>query len=179
MGDNGSFSFVQLSCRYHLQQRGMILVTIPQRRPVMRSALLPILALAFATPAVAAPSESQRDMNKMAERLNDPQTQSAMSGALTAMLGALLDMRIDGVAKALEPMNRGKPIKMKGRTIREIASRDDPRFEQKLAGGSRAMVSGAGALASAMATMLPEIEQALAKVSQAMDNAKYNLPEVK
>jgi hypothetical protein len=41
------------------------------------------------------------------------------------------------------------------------------------------MVSGAGALASAMATMLPEIEQALAKVSQAMDNAKYDLPEVK
>jgi hypothetical protein len=145
----------------------------------MRSALLPILALTFATPAMAAPSEAQNDINRVAERLNDPATQSAMSGALTAMIGALLDMRIDGVAKALEPMNRGKSLKLKGRTIREIASRDDPHFDQKLAGGSRAMVGGAGAMASAMATMLPEIEQALAKVSQAMDKVKYDLPETK
>jgi hypothetical protein len=145
----------------------------------MRSALLPILALTFATPAMAAPSEAQNDINRVAERLNDPATQSAMSGALTAMIGALLDMRIDGVAKALEPMNRGKSFKLKGRTIREIASRDDPHFDQKLAGGSRAMVGGAGAMASAMATMLPEIEQALAKVSQAMDKVKYDLPETK
>ncbi len=144
----------------------------------MRSALLPILALAFATPAVAAPSEGQRDMNKMAERLNDPATQSAMSGALTAMIGALLDMRIDGIAKALEPMNHGKPLKMKGRTLREMASRDDPRFEQKLAGGSRAMVSGAGAMANVMATMLPEIEKALAKVTKSLDDTKYDLPEM-
>jgi hypothetical protein len=41
------------------------------------------------------------------------------------------------------------------------------------------MVGSAGAMASAMATMLPEIEQALAKVSQAMDKVKYDLPETK
>jgi hypothetical protein len=90
-------------------------------------------------------------------------------------LGALLDMRVDGLAKALEPMNGGKRIKMKGNTVREIASRKDARFEQKLEGGSRAMIGGIGALASAMAVMMPQLEEAMSKVGASMDR----LPETK
>ena len=141
----------------------------------MRLVLIPILTLAFATPAVAAPSEGPRDMEVMAEKLNDPGTQSAMAGALGAMLGAFLDMRVDGIAKALEPMNGGKRVKMKGNTVREIASRKDPRFEQKLQGSSRAMIGGLGAMASAMAVMMPQLEEAMSKVGDAMDR----LPETK
>jgi hypothetical protein len=141
----------------------------------MRLVLIPILALAFATPAAAAPSESQRDMEAMAEKLSDPATQSAMAGAFGAMMGAFLDMRVDGIAKALEPMNGGKRIKMKGNTVREIASRNDPRFEQKLEGSSRAMIGGLGAMASAMAAMMPQLEEAMSKVSDVMDR----LPETK
>ena len=81
----------------------------------MRKALLVFLALSVATPAFAAESEAQRDAQQMADKLNDPATQKAMSGAVQAVVGALLDMRVDGVAKALEPLNHGKPIKMKGR----------------------------------------------------------------
>jgi hypothetical protein len=135
----------------------------------MRLVLFSVLAFAFATPAIAAPSEGQRDMEAMAEKLNDPSTQSAMAGAFGAMMGALLDVRVDGIAKALEPMNGGKRIKMKGNTVREIASRKDPRFEQKLEGGSRAMIGGMGALASAMAVMMPQLEEAMSKVGDAMD----------
>jgi hypothetical protein len=141
----------------------------------MRLVLLPILALACATPAVAASSEGQRDMEAMAEKLNDPVTQSAMSGTLDALLGAFLDIRVDGIAKALEPMNGGKRIRMKGNTVREIASRKDPRFEQKLEGSSRAMIGGLGAMASAMAVMMPQLEEAMNKVGDVMDK----LPEAK
>jgi hypothetical protein len=141
----------------------------------MRLVLIPILALACATPAVAASSESGRDMEAMAEKLNDPVTQSAMSGAFGALLGAFLDIRVDGIAKALEPMNGGKRIKMKGNTVREIASRKDPRFEQKLEGSSRAMIGGLGAMASAMAVMMPQLEEAMSKVGDVMDK----LPEAK
>lgn len=114
-------------------------------------------------------------MEAIAEKLSDPATQSAMAGAFGAMLGAFLDMRVDGVAKALEPVNGGKRIKMKGNTVREIASHNDPRFEQKLAGGSRAMIGGLGAMASAMAAMLPQLEEAMSKVGDTMDR----LPEIK
>jgi hypothetical protein len=137
----------------------------------MRALLVPVLALALSSPALAGPSEAQRDMERMAERLGDPDTQDAMAGAFGAMLGAFLDMRVDGIAKALEPMNGGKRIKLKGNTVREIAMRDDPRFEAKAQNGVRAMTGGMGALAAAMAQAMPQLEAAMEKMDDAMDRA--------
>jgi hypothetical protein len=138
----------------------------------MRKFILPVLALSLAAPGIAHASEAQRDMEQMSDRLKDPRTQDAMSGALMAMLGALMDMRVDGIAKALEPMNGGKKLKMKGRTIREIAERRDPHFEDKIEGGSRAMIGSLGALAGALAQAMPELEKA-------MDKAKDAMPETR
>jgi hypothetical protein len=145
----------------------------------MRSIVFIAAALAVSTPAFAAeqPSEMSRDAQEMAEKLNSPAMQSAMAGGLTAMLSAFLDMRVDGIAKALEPLNGGKKLKMKGNTIREMAERKDPRFEEKMQGSTRAAVGGMGALATAMATMLPQLEQAMGKMSEAMDKAKTRVPD--
>ncbi len=140
----------------------------------MRSALLPLAAfaaLASATPAMAAPSNSQRDMERVADRLNDPATQAAMSGALTSLMGAFLDMRIDGFAKALEPLNGGRRIRLRGNTLRDVAANSDRNFEARMNNGSRAMIGSMGALAGAMATMVPELEAAMERVDAAMDRA--------
>jgi hypothetical protein len=144
----------------------------------MRSALLAMLALSVATPAVAA-SEAQRDMEVMAETLKNPRTQDAMAGAMGAMLGAILDMRVDGIAKALEPLNGGKKLKMKGKTIREMAERKDPDFEDKMEDRTRAAVGGMGALASAMAIMLPQLEDAARKMGDALPDMKNALPDAR
>lgn len=145
----------------------------------MRSALLPVLALAFATPTVAHASEAQRDMERFGKQLSDPRTQNAMSGALMSILGAFMDMRVDGIAKALEPMNGGKPLKMKGNTIREIAERRDPRFEEKIEGGSRAMIGGLGAMATAMSVVLPQLEEAMDRAGDEIDRAKDRMPDAR
>ncbi len=142
----------------------------------MRSVLLPVLALSLAVPSVARASEAQDDISQMAERLNDPATQSALAGGLSAMLGALMNMRVDGIAKALEPMNGGKKLKMKGNTIGEIASRRDPHFQQKLQGSSKMAIGGLGAMASALAVMMPQLEEAMGKMGDAMDHAKDQMP---
>lgn len=134
----------------------------------MRAVLFSALALSFATPSFAA-SDAQRDLEGVSSRLSDPRTQDAMAGAFGAMLGALLDMRVDGIAKALEPANGGKPIKMKGRTVREIALRNDPHFEDKIEGRSKAMIGGMGALAGALAQAMPQLEEAMARAGDAMD----------
>jgi hypothetical protein len=146
---------------------------------MLRSVLLGSIALALSTPAFAAdtPSKATQDAQEMAEKMNDPAVQSAMVGGLNGMLAALLDMRIDGIAKALEPLNGGKKLKMKGRTVREMAERDDPRFEQKMQGSTRAMASGMGALASALAAAMPQLESAMDKMDDAMDKAKDRLPD--
>ena len=143
----------------------------------MRSALFIAIALVVATPAVAAPetdapSSAQQEVQGMADKLNDPSTQAAMSGALGAVMAALLDMRVDKFAKALEPLNGGKKIKMNGNTLREMAEHKDPNFERKMQDGTKTAVRSAGSLASALAVMLPELEKAAKKMGDALPNLK-------
>ena len=134
----------------------------------MRSALLPVFAIAFATPAMAGESQAQHDVDRMADTLNDPSTQAAVSGAVGAMMAAILDMRVDGVVKALESVNGGKPVKMHGRTVRELAERDNPDFERDMQSDTRAAVGAMGGLASAASVMIPELEQAARKMKDAL-----------
>jgi hypothetical protein len=145
----------------------------------MRSALFTAVALVVATPTIASAqtetrtesaSETQQDVQGMADKLNDPSTQAAMAGALGAVMAAVLDMRVDKMAKALEPLNGGKKLKMKGNTLREIASRDDPKFERKMEEGTKTAVRSAGSLAQALAVMLPELQKAAKKMGDALPN---------
>jgi hypothetical protein len=145
----------------------------------MRSALFSVALLALSAPTLAHAGEAQRDMERIGAQLSDPRSQAAISGGLMAILDAFMDMRVDGIAKALEPMNGGKPLKMKGRTIREIAERRDPNFEEKMEGGSKAMVAGAGAMATAVSVMLPQLEAAMERASEEIDRAKDRMPDAK
>lgn len=139
----------------------------------MRSALIAAVALAISTPALAAPlvnepSRAQRSVQEMADKMNDPRTQTAMASSLGAILSALLDVRVDGIAKALEPLNGGKKIKMHGKTLRDMAERDDPKFESKMQNGTREVVGSMGALATALAVMMPQLEEAARKMGDAI-----------
>jgi hypothetical protein len=147
----------------------------------MRSALFTAIALVVATPTIAAAqtdsspettSEAQRDVQGMADKLNDPSTQAVLAGALGAAMAAVLDIRVDKMAKALEPLNGGKKLKMKGNTLREIASRDDPKFERKMEEGTKTAVRSAGSLAQALAVMLPELQKAAKKMGDALPNLR-------
>ncbi|MEQ1549029.1 MAG: hypothetical protein ABL918_10350 [Chakrabartia sp.] len=145
----------------------------------MRSALLAIVALSVSAPAFAAdtPSRATIEAQDMAAKLNSPIMQRTMTGALDAMLAALLDVRVDGIAKALEPINGGKKIDMHGRTVREIAERDDPNFEGKMHRSTKAAVGGMGALAAGLAAAMPELEAAMAKMGDAMKTAQDRMPD--
>ena len=112
----------------------------------MRSALLPLAALTFATPALAAESSAQRELTHMADTLNDPSNQAAISGALGAMMAAVLDIRVDGIAKALEGMNGGKPVTMHGSTVRDLAKRFAVGSNSSLGGSQAALVGGNNSL---------------------------------
>lgn len=145
----------------------------------MRSALFTAIALVVATPTVAAAqatspvetsSKAQQDVQGMADTLNDPSTQAAVAGALGAAMAAVLDIRVDKMAKALEPLNGGKKIKMKGNTLREMAERQDPKFERKMEEGTKTAVRSAGSLAQALAVMIPELQKAAKKMGDALPN---------
>jgi hypothetical protein len=145
----------------------------------MRSALLAVVVLSVSGPAFAAdaPSRATIEAEEMAAKLNNPMTQRAMTGAVDAMLAAILDVRVDGIAKALEPMNGGKKISTHGRTVREIAERDDPDFENKMHRSTTAAVGGMGALASGLAAAMPELEAAMAKMGDAIKTTRDRIPD--
>ncbi len=133
----------------------------------MRKALLALSLISVATPALAQ-SETQRDAEKMADVLNNPATQDMAAGAVGAMMDAILDMRIDGIAKAIEPLNKGKTSALPDRTVRDLAKRDNPEFEEKMQSGTRQAVGSIGALASALAVAMPEFERAMKRMKDAV-----------
>ena len=147
----------------------------------MRSALFALVAsLAIATPAFAQPvyddepryedsDSAQEQIDGMADTLNDPRTQRAAGDALGAMIGAVMDMRIDGLSRALEPLNGGRRV-MHGRTVRDLAAREDPYIEQDMRRGAQTAVRSAGSMASAVSVMLPELQRAIRKMSAALPN---------
>lgn len=140
--------------------------------------LLATAVLLISTPALAQ-AESSRASEKaqvLADRLNDPIMQAALAGGLEAMVQSVMDMRVDGIARAIEPLT-GKPSKMQGKTVRDLASRDDPNFDERIHNGSRRAVAGAGAMAGGLAAAMPELEAAMRKMGDAMDRVRDRMPD--
>ena len=140
--------------------------------------LLATAVLAISTPAFAQaePSRASEKAQDVADKLNDPAMQAALAGGMNAMVESVLDMRVDGIAKAMEPLT-GKPSSMRGKTVRDLASRDDPYFDERVHDSTRKMVSGTGAMASGLAAAMPELESAMRRVGEAMERVRDKLPE--
>lgn len=140
--------------------------------------LLATAVLVISTPAFAQaePSRASEKAQAVADRLNDPIMQAALAGGMEAMVQSVLDMRVDGIAKAMEPLT-GKPSHMRGKTVRDLASRDDPHFDERIHDSSRRAVAGAGAMAGGLAAAMPELEAAMRKMGDAMDRVRDRMPE--
>lgn len=140
--------------------------------------LLATVVLVISTPAFAqdAPSRASEKAQDVADKLNDPVMQAALVGGMEAMVQSVLDMRVDGIAKAMEPLT-GKPSKIRGKTVRDLAARDDPHFDQRVHESTRKMVAGTGAMASGLAAAMPELEAAMRKMGDAMERMRDRMPE--
>lgn len=140
--------------------------------------LLATAALVISAPAFAqeAPSAATQKAEALADKLNDPVMQAALAGGMEAMVQSVLDMRVDGIAKAMEPIT-GKPSNMRGKTVRDLASRDDPHFDARVHDTSRRAVAGAGAMAGGLAAAMPELEAAMRKMGDAMERVRERMPD--
>lgn len=139
----------------------------------MRSALLAaFMAIGISTSPAVAAQDTQAKLDKIADRLNDPIVQGAVAGALGGMLDSIMDIRIDGIAKALEPLNRGKPIRVPGRTLGEMAERDDPYYRERIQDNARYAVGSMGAMAGALSAAMPELERAMRRLEDALPHTR-------
>jgi hypothetical protein len=138
------------------------------------------LLLVSASPALAdSRNREDAEMARVADKLNDPRTQSAMSGMMVAMADMFMDLRVDKLRAAIariDPDSRSDRDWDGARTLGDVIARDDPNFREKLADGSRMAVGTMGAMAGTMAEMMPELRQMGERIGRDMEKAMRNLP---
>jgi hypothetical protein len=138
------------------------------------------LLLVSTSPALAG-SRTQEDaeMARVADKLNDPRMQSAMSGMMVAMADMFMDLRIDKLRAAIariDPESRNDRDWDGARTLGDMMRRDDPNFREKLEDGSRMAVGTMGAMAGTMADMMPQLRQMGERMGRDMEKAMKRLP---
>ena len=111
---------------------------------------LPLLALAAPLPA------SATEMQDTVATLNDPVAQERMAETITAMVGALMQMQVGPLAKAvaqIDPESDAAYIPPDA-TLGEVTGRD-PYYAERMGDDVRATTRMAGHAASALAAYAP------------------------
>lgn len=116
---------------------------------------LPLLALAAPLPAAAADSQ----MRGAVATLNDPAAQDRMADTITALVGALMQMQVGPLAKAVaqvDPESDAAYIPPDA-TLGEVTGRD-PEYAERMGDDVRAGTRMAGHAASALAAYAPVLK---------------------
>ncbi len=137
----------------------------------MRKLLIAAAAAAFlAGPAAAQEPIFDEDMDARIARSIPPAAEvEAMAPVIDGMTGAMLDLDVGPIIDAADPYRRYSY--RRGRTLRDIARRDDPYFDRRL----RASIYGATAdmarMMDAIAVAAPAMRRSLAQMEAGMARA--------
>jgi hypothetical protein len=136
---------------------------------------LPLVLLA--APVVAherhpAPSTDQR-VAAVGDALSNPVVQESAATFVSALADALLDTHVGPVARYTDPRDGVRP----NDTLRDVVTRDDPGFEQRLHDNTRGAVAQAGQAAHDAATMTAEINATAARLRRVLDAASEAMDE--
>lgn len=143
----------------------------------MRLVLAPVIALALASPALAAPRDSDRveDARDVARELENSPIVDNMGGVLGALTDALLDLPVGRILAAARGEANPDPVEA-DRTIADIGEERDPDFRER----TRDEVAAAGAAAAgttrAVARTLPEIARSADVLERELERVARTLP---
>jgi hypothetical protein len=133
-------------------------------RKVLILAALPLLAAAPAAAQHRMRADSARQVGQAIE-----QTAPAIDRAT----GALLDLDIGPLLDAAHPYGaRGRH-----RTLREVAARDDPRFERRMHDEIYRTTAGMARTMDAIAAAEPQMRRSLRDLERAIDAAIQSVPD--
>ncbi len=139
----------------------------------MRLLLIAVPLTLIASPALAAPRHGQAP--QLPRELTDPKMADQMGRVAGALTRAFMNLPVGEIQAAIE----GRPATSddRRRTVRDLAGRNDPNFDQRIE--RQAANSGAAiqAGARAMAAALPAIMQSLDRAADEIDRATANLPD--
>jgi len=133
---------------------------------------LPLIALALPAPVLAQVADD--DAMAVARQLQDPRAQDALAQTLSAMAAAMLDMRIGGIVNAVgkaDPSGKTREADP-DMTVADMASRDNPDFSDNLDSDIRYGTRMVGAMAGAMAELLPQLSSLAREVEDRVATAR-------
>lgn len=122
---------------------------------------------------------NEDDYGRPAPVLPQPGEVREMAGAMDRLLGAVMDLPIGGIARAIDPYGRSNVPP--GATVRDMATRDDPYAEQRIRAGLDGATRGVGAMSEALTRALPVLQRSFEQVSRdmeaAMEQAEIGRPD--
>ena len=141
----------------------------------MRRFSIAAAALALAAPAAAQQvftPEMDRDIARAVPRAEEVE---AIGIAIDRVLGAFLDMPIGPIIDAVEAADpdrrRYRRYDRRDRTLRDMAERDDPYFEERMRDSVRGVTANMGVMMEQIAILAPEMRRALGRMEQDVDRA--------
>lgn len=135
----------------------------------MRNLAIAAGILALSAPAAAQPYPDEMD-DEIVRDLPPPERIDEMGAAMDRMVGALMDIPVGGIAQAMEPDRRLSEAERR-RTVRDMATRDDPYAEERMRGSIGAMTSGMGVMMEQVAVLAPVMRRSLAEMARSMEDA--------
>jgi len=131
------------------------------------AALAPATALAREP---AAPVADDGAVRHMADKLNDPRTQMAVTAALVAMSEALLDIKVEPFAKAAEAAGARDAVRdlPPDATLRDLAGQEADQMQTQLARRTPEMMGRAAGMATALEALLPQLRAMAERMKDAL-----------
>jgi hypothetical protein len=148
----------------------------------MRNLILAASALALAAPAAAQNPIFHDELDETIVAAIPPaEAVEEIGFAMDRVLGAVLDVDIGPIMDAVDPYRRGGGYRHEGeRTVRDMAGRDDPYFEDRLRHSLYGVTANMGGMMEALAVVAPVMRRSLAdlerNVGEAMRDHRHRYP---
>lgn len=135
----------------------------------MHKLLIAAAAAAFAAPALAQTPEYEDPLaDEIVRTIPSGEEIEAMAPALDRSLGVLMDVDVGPLVDALDPLRRSPGYGAPGRTIGEMAGRDDPHFEERLRASLYGATEDMGRMMGAFVAAAPALARSLREMERAM-----------
>ena len=129
-------------------------------------------AAAFAVPALAqGPAAGDPLADEIVRALPPAEQVEAMAPAMDRALGALLEVDVGPIIDAADPWHRHPGYGRPGRTLGELARRDDPHFDDRLRASLYGATADVGRMMGAFAAAAPALARSLREIERALDAA--------
>lgn len=134
--------------------------------------LLAAAVAAIATPAAAAPYPHDGYDDEITAGLPSPEAIEDAGRAVDRAMGALMNVRVGELAEAVDP---GRDPRRRDETLGDMASRDDPYFEQRMRGTVAGATAGMGVMIERLAVLAPVLRETMRDVERRVEDATRDL----